>query len=122
MKKTEKQIDRRSPCPIACTLDIVGDRWTALIIRDIYFFKKHRFEEFLASPEKISTNILTDRLKRMEHYGLITKHQYGPHSQRMSYELTAEGRSLAKIVKQIASWGLKNVPGTSTTVAVNPFR
>lgn len=105
---------RRSSCPIACTLDIIGDRWTALIIRDMYVFKKSRFDEFIASPENISTNILTERLKRLEENGLITKERYGTHSQRMSYSLTPSGRSLAKVINQIAKWGLKNIPETTT--------
>jgi DNA-binding HxlR family transcriptional regulator len=57
---------QRSPCPIACTLDLIGDRWTLLIVRDMMFFGKQRFEEFLESPEGISTNILTSRLKSLE--------------------------------------------------------
>ncbi|HEY9669782.1 MAG TPA: helix-turn-helix domain-containing protein, partial [Coleofasciculaceae cyanobacterium] len=59
----------RSHCPIACTLDSIGDRWTLLIIRDMLFFRKQRFEEFLESPEGISTNILTSRLKSLEQLG-----------------------------------------------------
>jgi len=104
----------RSTCPIACVLDLVGDKWTLLIIRDIYYLGKTRFDEFLASPEKISTNILASRLKTLEKNGLITKTQYGAHSQRMSYELTEQGKSLAKILKQIAKWGLENISGTAT--------
>ncbi len=103
--------ERRSDCPIACTLDIIGDKWTILIIRDM-FFGKTRFDEFLASPESISTNILTSRLKRMEESGLIVKEQYSNHSQRMSYKLTEKGKSLSKIFKQITIWGLNNIPNT----------
>lgn len=103
--------ERRSDCPIACTLDIIGDKWTILIIRDM-FFGKTRFDEFLASPESISTNILTSRLKRMEESGLIEKEQYSNHSQRMSYKLTEKGKSLFKIFKQITIWGLNNIPNT----------
>ncbi|MFX5547103.1 winged helix-turn-helix transcriptional regulator, partial [Acinetobacter baumannii] len=58
----DRLLTRRSDCPIACSLDVIGDKWTLLVLRDIVVFKKTRFEEFLESPEKISTNILTDRL------------------------------------------------------------
>lgn len=109
---------RRSTCPIACMLDLIGDKWTLLIVRDMYFFGKSRFDEFLASPEKISTNILASRLKTLEKNGLITKIQYGTHSQRMNYELTGQGKSLAKILRQFAQWGLDNIAET----AAPPFQ
>lgn len=104
----------RSICPIACTLDEIGDRWTLLIIRDMLFFNKQRFEEFLQSPEKISTNILADRLKRLEQLKLVTKQPYSSHSQRMSYSLTERGQKLSPVLKAIVQWGLENIPDTST--------
>ena len=77
-------MDRRSNCPIACTLDIIGDKWTLLVLRDLFVFKKSRFEQFLDSPEKIATNILTDRLQRLEKAGLVTQAPYGNHRSRMA--------------------------------------
>jgi DNA-binding HxlR family transcriptional regulator len=109
---------KRSSCPIACVLDLVGDKWTLLIIRDMYFLGKSRFDEFLASPEKISTNILAHRLKTLEQNGLVSKTQYGNHSQRMNYELTEQGKSLAKILRRFAQWGLENIADTATTEEV----
>jgi DNA-binding HxlR family transcriptional regulator len=106
--------DRRSACPIACTLDEIGDRWTLLVIRDMLFFDKQRFEEFLQSPEKISTNILANRLKRLEQFGLVMKQPYSSHSQRMSYSLTERGRKLAPVLEAIIRWGLENISDTST--------
>lgn len=103
---------RRSDCPIANTLDQIGDRWTLLIIRDLMFLGKRRYEEFLQSPEKISTNILADRLKRLEQLGLIDKQPYGSHSQRMSYALTERGQQLEPILRALAKWGLAHVDGT----------
>jgi DNA-binding HxlR family transcriptional regulator len=82
--------ERRSSCPIAGTLDLIGDRWTLLIIRDMLFFKKQRFEEFLDSPEGISTNVLTDRLKKLEQLGLVAKQPYSTHARRMNYQLTEQ--------------------------------
>lgn len=102
----------RSHCPIACTLDLIGDRWTLLIIRDMLFFEKQRFEEFLESPEGISTNVLTSRLKSLEQLGLVEKQPYSNHSRRMNYQLTQQGRSLRPVLKAMIDWGLENIPET----------
>lgn len=106
--------ERRSACPIACALDLIGDRWTLLIIRDMLFFNKQRFEEFLESPEGISTNILTNRLKMLEEFGLVEKHRYSSHSRRMNYSLTDYGRSLRPVLKAMLAWGTKYIPETQT--------
>ncbi|WP_271253457.1 winged helix-turn-helix transcriptional regulator [Pseudanabaena sp. Chao 1811] len=103
---------RRSPCPVSCTLDLIGDRWTLLVIRDMMFFGKQRFEEFLESPEGISTNILANRLKLLEDLGLVAKQPYSNHSRRMNYHLTDQGRSLRPVLKVIIAWGLKHIPDT----------
>jgi DNA-binding HxlR family transcriptional regulator len=112
LEKDHNMTERRSSCPIASTLDEIGDRWSLLIVRDIYFSGKHRFEEFLQSPEKISTNILTDRLKRLGELGLITKQPYGAHSLRMDYFLTERGQKLGTILEALVQWGLDNIEGT----------
>jgi DNA-binding HxlR family transcriptional regulator len=104
--------ERPSICPIACALDEIGDRWTLVVIRDMYFFKKQRFEEFLQSPEKISTNILSERLKRLEQLGIITKQPYSSHSQRMNYLLTERGQALGPVLEALVKWGLENISGT----------
>ncbi|WP_310482057.1 helix-turn-helix domain-containing protein [Chamaesiphon sp. VAR_48_metabat_403] len=106
-------IPKRSPCPVACTLDLIGDRWTLLIIRDMMFLDKQRFEEFLESPEGISTNILASRLKLLEELGLVEKQPYSKHPRRMNYQLTAEGKSLRPVLKIMAAWGLKHLEGTT---------
>lgn len=103
---------QRSPCPIACTLDLIGDRWTLLIVRDMMFFSKQRFEEFLESPEGISTNILANRLKLLEDLGLVEKQPYSNHSRRMNYQLTEVGQSLRPVLKTMTAWGLKHIPDT----------
>ena len=101
----------RSLCPVACSLDILGDRWTLLVIRDL-FAGKSRFGEFLASPERIPTNILAERLKRLERAGLIVSTPYSQHPPRFDYRLTERGRALAPVVDAIALWGLEQFPGT----------
>lgn len=103
----------RSTCPIANTLELIGDRWTLLIVRDMLFFKKQRFEEFLESPEGISTNILSDRLKKLEQAELIEKQSYSNHSRRMNYRLTEKGESLRPVLRSMIKWGLANLPDTS---------
>jgi DNA-binding HxlR family transcriptional regulator len=103
---------RRSSCPIACTLDLIGDRWTLLVIRDMMFLGKQRFEEFLESPEGISTNILANRLKSLEDLGLVEKQPYSNHPRRMNYRLTERGHSLRPVMKSMIAWGLKQIPET----------
>ncbi len=103
---------QRSCCPIACTLDLVGDRWTLLIIRDMMFFGKQRFDQFLDSAEGISTNILASRLKSLEASGLVEKQPYSNHPRRMNYRLTEKGESLRPVLKTITAWGLKQIPDT----------
>ncbi|KAM3090060.1 winged helix-turn-helix transcriptional regulator [Phormidesmis sp. 146-35] len=103
---------RRSTCPVSCTLDLIGDRWTLLVIRDMMFFEKQRFEEFLDSPEGISTNILANRLKLLEELGLAEKQPYSNHSRRMNYQLTEKGKSLRPVLKVITAWGLKHLTDT----------
>lgn len=104
---------QRSNCPIACTLDLIGDRWTLLIVRDMLFFEKQRFEEFLESPEGISTNILANRLKTLEQTGLIKKQPYSNHARRMNYQLTDRGESLRPVLRALLKWGLTNFSETS---------
>lgn len=102
---------RRSPCPIACALDLFGDKWTMLIVRDLACGKA-QFKEFSASPERIATNILTDRLKRLTGAGLVEKHAVDDTAGRDAYRLTAKGRTLLPILNSIAEWGLTHIRST----------
>jgi DNA-binding HxlR family transcriptional regulator len=101
----------RSPCPIATTLDLVGDRWTLIILRDL-LTGKSRYSEFLSSPEKITTNILADRLERMESAGLIAKTPYQQRPVRYAYALTEMGRALHPMLREICRWANRFVPET----------
>lgn len=102
----------RSRCPVACSLDIVGDRWTLLVVRDLMDGRR-RYGDLLRSPERIPTNILAERLKRLEREGLIQRIPYSDHPPRAEYELTAEGRELGQALDALARWGRKHFPGTS---------
>ena len=103
--------DRRSGCPIASTLDLLGDKWTLLVVRDLLFLRKRRFGEFLESPEHIPTNILTDRLRRLEEHGVVEKALYQQHPRRYEYRLTPKGLDLYPIVMAIVHWGDVHMSG-----------
>ena len=106
------QCSNRSTCPLTNTLDLIGDKWTLIVIRDMLFVGKKQFGDFLSSPESISTNILTDRLKRLEDYGLIEKRLYQDNPPRYEYFLTDTGFSLKPIIMDIADWGMTHIEGT----------
>ncbi|HXH03551.1 MAG TPA: helix-turn-helix domain-containing protein [Candidatus Competibacteraceae bacterium] len=101
----------RSPCPLASTLDLVGDKWTLLVVRDLCFGKR-LFREFAESAEGIPSNILAERLKRLERAGLIEKRPYQTSPVRYEYRLTAKGRDLLPALRALAEWGNKHIPGT----------
>jgi len=101
----------RSSCPIACTLEIIGDKWTLLVIRDLLLGKK-RYGDFQNSPEAIPTNILAERLKRLEAAGLVIKKPYQDHPVRHEYALTEASAQLEPIIRSIAEWGNRHIPGT----------
>jgi DNA-binding HxlR family transcriptional regulator len=102
---------RRSPCPIACALDVLGDKWTMLVIRDL-FCGKTLFKEFLDSPEKIATNILSSRLSKLQEAGMVERFALSPQSSREAYRLTETGNSLGPLLKEMAKWGLSHCEGT----------
>jgi DNA-binding HxlR family transcriptional regulator len=104
--------ERRSPCPVACTLDLVGDRWTLLVVRDLVLGRS-TFMEFLAAPEGIATNVLSDRLARLEAHGFVERRPSPQRADRSTYHLTAKGRTLKPLVRALAKWGLAHLPGTA---------
>ena len=109
--KPAKAPARRSPCPVSCSLDIFGDRWTLLVIRDL-ILGKNRFKDFLSSPEGIPTNILTDRLKRLLEHRVVTQIKGSEGSRHMAYQLTDKGKALLPVVKAMKDWGLTWEKGT----------
>ncbi|MCB1233094.1 MAG: helix-turn-helix transcriptional regulator [Verrucomicrobiae bacterium] len=104
-------VKRRSPCPVACTLDLIGDKWTLLVIRDL-MLGRSRFKDFAASPEKIPTNILTDRLDRLLENGVVQKVPTTEGGKRFGYHLTEKGESLRPILLALRDWGLAWEPDT----------
>ncbi len=103
----------RSGCPIATTLDLVGDKWSLVVVRDMLTGKK-RFGEFLESPEGIPTNILANRLKRMEESGVLSKKPYQERPTRFAYALTDRGESLLPILQAMCRWANTHFPDTWT--------
>lgn len=111
--------DFRSTCPVASLLDIVGDKWTLLVIRDL-FLGKHRYGEFQASPEAIPTNILAERLKRLEAAGLVKKEYYQDNPPRAEYFLTSRGADLGPVLRAMRVWGEKYIPGVEVPAMIAP--
>jgi DNA-binding HxlR family transcriptional regulator len=103
----------RSACPIAGALDLLGDRWTLLVVRDLLLYDKRRFAEFLASPEGIASNILADRLDRLERWGVVERRRYQEHPPREEYYPTSRGQELAPVLRELIRWGQRHVPGTA---------
>jgi len=110
MVKRSKQ-ERRSNCPITNALELIGDRWTMVVLRDMFVGKK-RYSEFLASPEGISTNILADRLGMMESSGLIEAKPYQQRPLRLEYVLTDMGMGLLPVLQELCRWGNRYLPNT----------
>jgi DNA-binding HxlR family transcriptional regulator len=107
----------RSACPIANALDLLGDRWTLLVIRDLLFTGKRRFGELIASPEGIPTNILSDRLRRLEEGGLVEKVPYQLRPPRYEYQITAKGKDLLPVLRALVEWSLRHLPASEAPSA-----
>jgi DNA-binding HxlR family transcriptional regulator len=103
---------QRSGCPINLTLEVLGDRWSLLILRDIIFGDARRFRELLRSEERIASNILADRLKRLVEAGLLTRGDDLGHTRKGLYSLTEMGIALVPVFAQIGAWGSRWLPVT----------
>lgn len=101
----------RSVCPISCTLDLIGDKWSLLVVRDL-LHGKATYGELADSPEKIPTNILADRLRRLEEAGLIVSSAYQERPVRYNYKLTAKGEALGDVLLALVRWGKSHIPKT----------
>lgn len=99
----------RSECALSTALEIIGDKWSLLIIRDMCL-NKSRYGDFQASPEKIPTNILASRLKQLEANGIIEKIPYQKKPLRYEYKLTAKGAGLLPVMKELALWAHRYIP------------
>ena len=121
--RTQPRAFLRSPCAVASTLDLVGDKWSLLVVRDL-LRGNVTYGELQNSPERIPTNILADRLKKLEGAGLIAKSPYQEHPVRYAYGLTEKGKALSDVLSAVVRWGKKYIPGTIALKgpAVHPVR
>lgn len=101
---------KRSACPVSRTLDVLGDRWSLLVVRDLMRGKR-RFAEFAESKEGIPTNTLAERLKRLVRAGIVESQRYSEHPPRVEYVLTAKGEDLRPMMRAMVDWGVKHAGG-----------
>jgi DNA-binding HxlR family transcriptional regulator len=95
-------------CPVARTLDVIGERWTALLLRDLLRHGPRRFQDFQVSLPGVAPNTLSARLKAMEDDGLVERVLYSERPVRLEYALTEKGRSLGPVIKAMRDWGRKH--------------
>ena len=111
--KNANDSEQRSGCPINLTLEVVGDKWSLLIVRDMIFGNRRHFRELLTkSEEGIASNILADRLKRLVEQGIVSRADDPTHKQKGIYSLTQKGLELLPVLAQMAVWGRKYLPVT----------
>jgi DNA-binding HxlR family transcriptional regulator len=103
----------RSACAVANSLDIVGDKWSLLVVRDLLHGKR-TYGELALSPEHIPTNILADRLERLKSAGIIIRTPYQQRPVRYAYTLTQKGSALGEVLLAFVRWGKQHIPGTVT--------
>ena len=104
----EKNAKRRSGCPVSIALEVLGDRWSLLIIRDLMIRGYRTFKEFEASGEGIATNILADRLERLEQAGIIATEEDENDGRKLNYRLTGKGIDLAPVLLELLIWGAQH--------------
>ncbi len=97
-------------CPVARTLDMIGERWTILLLRDLLLHGPRRFQDFQESLPGVAPNTLSTRLKSLEDHGLVRREMYNERPPRLEYVLTDKGKSLGPVVKAMRDWGTKNLP------------
>jgi DNA-binding HxlR family transcriptional regulator len=107
-----KDVKRRSDCPISSALDLFGDKWSLLVMRDLLFRNKSHYREFFRSEEGIATNILADRLARLEVADLIEKTNDDPRSGKQAYVATSKGKDIIPLLLEIMLWSAKHDPHT----------
>ena len=110
-----RKIEKRSECPISFSLDLLGDKWTLLILRDLALADKHFFKDFLDAGEGIATNVLSDRLKMLDDYGIIKSKPYERNKTMKYYSLTEKGAELIPLMIELWIWGAKHDPNTTVS-------
>lgn len=108
MPKTKAALERRSGCPLNASVEMLGDRWSLLVIRDMMLHGHQTFHEFLRSDERISTNVLADRLRRLEQYGIISAEPDSSDGRKVIYSLTPKGIDLAPVLAEMVLWAARH--------------
>ncbi len=108
MPKKKPAFNRRSGCPLNASVEMLGDRWSLLILRDMMIRGYRSFNEFLQSDEKIASNILADRLRRLESYGIIATERDASDGRKVIYSLTAKGIDLAPVLTEMVMWAARH--------------
>ena len=108
-KSKKSEIEWRSECPVASGLDILGDKWSLLIVRDLLLFRTRTYSEFCESPEKIATNILANRLKLLTSLGIIERLDVGRPARNNAYRLTKSGKELWRVLDALGRWSHTNL-------------
>jgi DNA-binding HxlR family transcriptional regulator len=121
MPRSKSLSKRRSGCPLNASVEMLGDRWSLLIIRDMMLRGSQTFKEFLSSYERIASNILTDRLRRLESYGIITTRPDPTDGRKMIYLLTQKGLDLAPVLTEMVLWAAAH-ERTDNQALVNEMR
>jgi DNA-binding HxlR family transcriptional regulator len=107
------RVSRRSTCPISSALDVLGDKWTLLVMRDLLLEGKKHYRECLASEEGIATNVLADRLARLEAHDIISRSADDRHSGKQTYQPTEKGRDLIPVLLELMSWSDRHDAGAA---------
>jgi DNA-binding HxlR family transcriptional regulator len=105
----------RSDCPLNVCLEIFGDRWSLLIVRDLLFKKHYEFKDYLAAKEGIATNVLSDRLRRLEQHGIITRSAHPNDARKVDYRLSKKGLDLAPLLVEMVLWATKHEKAMART-------
>ena len=114
----KQEISNQDKCPITFAMEIFGDKWSLVILRDMFFKNKKYYSEFLNSAEKIATNILANRLQKMESVGLISKTKDSQNLSKFIYKLTDTGKDLLPVILDIIEWSSKYNPQPETTDSI----
>ncbi|MBL7943748.1 MAG: helix-turn-helix transcriptional regulator [Flavobacteriales bacterium] len=114
----KEKLKKRSECPISCSLDIFGDKWSLLIIRDMMFFNKSTYGDFLKSEESIATNILASRLQGLEENNLIEKLEHPDSKAKVLYRLTKKAIDLLPVIAEVYLWAEKHLDIPAETKAL----
>ncbi|HEX8885719.1 MAG TPA: helix-turn-helix domain-containing protein [Noviherbaspirillum sp.] len=112
-----KRAENKSHCPVNFALETFGDAWSLLIVRDIVFWGKRTYKEFLASDEAISTNVLAARLAHLEQRGILVREPHANDRRREVYTLTEKGLGLIPVLLEMSGWSARNDPDTTAPQA-----